>query len=614
MIVYSNQSVDLTLLVTDMEGSTRVAARVGDAFAQVQQQYSLIIHAIISEHGGEVIEAAGDRFINILSNTEQALRAAIAIQRVVKEHEWPNNVSVRLRIGIHWGQVIFSDGKYIGLEVLRAAHICKAAHGEQILLSKQLVDQLTTTSVADLKIHSLGEFILRDFDDSIGLYQLDVPDLKVKFPLLRTASVAPSIAVLPFYNLNEGNQVDYLGLGIAEEIINSLSKNTDIRVVARASTFGVNRIRNIKELGELLNTSAILEGNVRKENGVIHVSAELIDVKTGADMWIKNFKLDKSKFVSVHREIAQEVIASLVNTPESVSSSPATTNHTQNIQAYEYYLKGNRFYYQHSLQNIQFARQMYQNAMQIDRNYALAYCGLSDCYAYLFMHDNRSEDNQKKAVEFSEKAIELDDTLAQAFVSNGVALSLKEEYDGAEAAFEKAVNLDPLLYEAQYQYARMAFNQGDLMKASIHFETASAIRQDDYQALLLNGQCYDGLGLKEKSIETRINGVKIAEEVLQLNPGNVRALYMGANGLVALGERQKGLEWLQSALMLDPKDSMMLYNAGCIYALCKMVEEAISCMEQAFRHGLSQKQWYLNDTNLDILRDDPRFQKLLDAM
>jgi adenylate cyclase len=307
----------------------------------------------------------------------------------------------------------------------------------------------------------------------------------------------------------------------------------------------------------------------------------------------------------------------LVTKDVKATASDIQETQTENIEAYDAYLKGNKFYYQYSLQSIQFARQMYQHAMQLDRTYALAYCGLANCFSYLFMHHSRSEENLMNAEKFSKKAIELNSSLATAYSAYGLALSLRENYEESEKAFEKAVSLEPLLFEAQYQYGRMEFNRGDLLKAAVQFEAASRIRQDDYQTLLLNGQCYDTLGNIEKAIETRIKGVKIVEEVLQLNPGDVRALYMGANGLVALGghdKRRQGLEWLQRALTLEPKDPMLLYNAGCIYSLCDMSEEALNCLERAIETGLTQKAWYEHDSNLDVLRDNPHFQKLLDSL
>jgi TolB-like protein/Tfp pilus assembly protein PilF len=444
---------------------------------------------------------------------------------------------------------------------------------------------------------------------------LDAPGLKVNFPLLRAESASPSIAVLPFYNMNEDLRGDYLGLGIAEEIISSLGKTPGLQVLARAATFGVNPMRNIKELGEVLNAEVVLDGTLKKDEDKIYITAELTDIKSGDNVWVKKYDRNADEVLAIQDEIIRDVIATLVSGEEEKAPvRDVQTIQTHNVEAYENYLRGNKFYHQYSLQSIQFARQMYQHALQLDRTYALAYCGLADCYSYLFMYSAQSGENLQKAEEFSIKAIKLNPELAEAHSSYGLALSLKENFEASEQAFEKAINLDPMLYEAYYQYGRMLFSHGDLLKAAVHFEASSRIRQDDYQALLLNGQCYDSLGFEDKALETRIQGVKIAEEVLELNPGNVRALYMGANGLVVLGEKKKGLEWLQRALTLEPDDPMLLYNAGCIYSLCKMPDEALNCLERSTKTGLTQKSWYENDSNLDILREMPRFKEMLDSI
>lgn len=611
----SDQHLDLALLYSDIEGSARLAARLGNLYAGVLDKHNTIFRALLQLHKGQIIQSTGDGFFVVFKNPEAAVRAAIAIQQSINHYKWPEQDPVRIRLGLHWGQVISTKETFTGIEVHRTLRICRAAHGEQIILSQSLVDKLRGKHVEDLNLHKLGEYLLKDFKESLILYQLDAPGLKTNFPLLRAESASPSIAVLPFYNMNEESRGDYLGLGFAEEIISSLDKIPGLQVLARAATFGVNPMRNIKELGEVLNAEFVLDGTLKKEKDKIYITAELTDIKSGNNVWVKKYDRGAEEVLAIQDELTRDIIAAL--TKGEVEETPLRdiqTVQTQNIEAYENYLRGNKFYYQYSLQSVRFARQMYQHALQLDRTYALAYCGLADCYSYLFMYSEQSGENLQKAEEFSKKAIKLNPTLAEAYTSYGLALSLRGNFEASEQAFEKAIDLDPMLFEAQYQYGRMLFSHGDLLKAAVKYEAARRIRQDDYQALLLNGQCYDSLGFEEKAVETRIQGVKIAEEVLELNPGNVRALYMGANGLVALGEKKKGLEWLQRALTLEPDDPMLLYNAGCIYSLCEMPDEALNCLERSVKTGLTQKSWYENDSNLDILREIPRFQEMLDSI
>jgi tetratricopeptide (TPR) repeat protein len=137
------------------------------------------------------------------------------------------------------------------------------------------------------------------------------------------------------------------------------------------------------------------------------------------------------------------------------------------------------------------------------------------------------------------------------------------------------------------------------------------VNPQDYQAPLLMAQIYSDLGENEKATASRLRGINAAEAKLTLNPDDTRALYMGANGLVALGEFEKGLEWANQALAIDPEEPMVLYNVACVQSLSKKYEEALDSLEKAVRSGLTQKNWLEHDSNLDPLRKSPRYKKLI---
>ncbi len=181
----------------------------------------------------------------------------------------------------------------------------------------------------------------------------------------------------------------------------------------------------------------------------------------------------------------------------------------------------------------------------------------------------------------------------------------------AETAFETAVRLDPNLFEALYFHARHCFAAGRPEQAARLYEAAMTVRPEDYQPPLLVAQSYEDLGRPEDAAAVRRLGVRIAQEHLKLNPDDARAVYMAANGLAALGEREQALEWAERARAMRPRDSMVLYNIGCIYSLLGAVDEALSCLEGAVDNGLTLKGWFLHDSNLDPLREHPRFHDLL---
>jgi len=148
-------------------------------------------------------------------------------------------------------------------------------------------------------------------------------------------------------------------------------------------------------------------------------------------------------------------------------------------------------------------------------------------------------------------------------------------------------------------------------KAIEHYEKASEVNPHDYQAPLLVAQIYSDLGHEEEAEASRRRGIRIAQSRLRLNPDDVRALYMGANGLVAVGEIETGLQWARQALEMDPDEPMVLYNVACIQCLAGRCEDALASLERAVRSGLTQKGWLEHDSNLDPLRNHPRYQALI---
>jgi serine/threonine protein kinase/tetratricopeptide (TPR) repeat protein len=424
-----------------------------------------------------------------------------------------------------------------------------------------------------------------------------------------------SIAVLPFADMSPLKDQDYFCEGIAEELISGLTKIGDLHVVARTSAFKFKDSgMDIREIGRQLNVETILEGSVRKSAETLRITAQLINVADGFHLWSGTYDRKMEDIFAIQDEISASIVEALrlTLTPEERQSIQAPA--TRDVRAYDYYLRGRRFYDQFRRKGIEIALEMFTLAIQHDPEYALAYAGIADCCAFLFLYAERSEASLKKADETSLKALELDPEIAQAHASRGQVLTLSKRHEEAEAEFEAAIRLGPRLFEAYYYYARDCFAQGKIEKAVTLYEKASEISPDDYQAPLLVAQSLDQLGKHEEATEVRRKGIQIIEGRLRAEPGDVRALYLGANGLVALGEIEKGLEWAHLAQVIDPGEPMVLYNVGCIYSMAGKLTEALDCLERAARAGLSQKEWYEHDTNLDPLREMPRFKALLETL
>jgi adenylate cyclase len=422
----------------------------------------------------------------------------------------------------------------------------------------------------------------------------------------------PSVAVLAFSDISLEKDQEYFCDGIAEDIINSLAHVKNLRVAARTSSFAFKgKAEDVRTIGKKLGVEAVLEGSVRKAGHRLRITAQLISVEDGYHLWSERYDRELKDVFAIQDEISRSIAATLKITLSPKEKSAIGRVPTTDLQAYDFYLRGKQFFYQYKRKGIEFALQMFSHAIEIDPTYARALAGIADCSSFLYMYAGSHPEHREQADAASQKAINLNPESPDAHASRGVALSLKGAYDQAESEFETAIRLDSRLYEAYYFYARAAFAQGKLEKAIELYEKASEANPHDYQAPLLVAQSYADLGRSVEAEAARRRGIQIAEARLKLNPDDARALYMGANGLVALGEFERGLEWARQALAMDPDEPMVLYNVACIQSLAGRVEDAIDSLERAVRNGLTQKGWLEHDSNLDPLHQNPRYHALI---
>jgi len=427
----------------------------------------------------------------------------------------------------------------------------------------------------------------------------------------QAAGAAKSIAVLPFVNMSADPENEYFTDGIAEEIINALSKVQALRVASRTSAFAFKgKSEDIGEIGRKLKVATVLEGSVRKAGNKLRVTAQLVNVADGYHLWSERYDRQLEDVFAIQDEIAENIVRALRVVLSEEEKRAIEQAPTTDIEAYDYYLRGRQFFHQFRRTGIQFARRMFERALEADPSYAPAYAGAADCCSFLYMYWDASKANLEGADLYSRKALELAPELAEAHASRGFAVSLSRQYEEARREFETAIRLNPKLYEAHYFYARACFQEGKLDEAVRHYEEASRVRPEDYQAFLLMQGPLNGLGRKAEAQAALRSGLRVAEKHLELNPDDARALYLSAGALVQLGERERGLEWARRAFTIDPEDSGVLYNVACVYALVGQTDDAIGCLEKAIQNGFGHREWLENDSDLASLRGDPRFEAL----
>jgi adenylate cyclase len=421
-----------------------------------------------------------------------------------------------------------------------------------------------------------------------------------------------SVGVAPFADLSPEQDQAYFCEGIAEEITTALSRIAGLRVASQMPGPGPRKSTpGTKELGRRLGVAAILHGSVRKSGLRLRVSVRLLNCATGFQLWTEIYDRGVGDVFAIQEEIALHVAESLKITLTAKDEAALEKTPTRSAEAYDLYLRGRQYFYRFGPMDMECAIQLFTSAIQRDTGFAMAYAGLADCWSYLYLYSEPSDAVRDQAVWASGVAVDLDPESAQAHASRGLALSLDGRNTEAGEEFEAAIRIEPLLFEANYFFARHCFAAGNARRALELYECASRARPDDYQSPLLMAQIYDDLGRHSDARNARLRGIELAEERLKLYPDDARAVYMAANGMAALGQRERAAEWAGRAVAMRPGDSMLLYNVGCIYALLGRFNEALVALEEAVRNGLRQRELFERDSSLESLRGDDRFAVLM---
>jgi adenylate cyclase len=426
-------------------------------------------------------------------------------------------------------------------------------------------------------------------------------------------AAAPSVAVLPFEDMSASRDQAYLCDGIAEEILNRLSRIKTLRVASRTSSFRFRGMQvSTSRIGRELGVSAVLEGSVRKADGSLRITTQLVDAGNGFQLWSSSYDRKLEHIFDIQGEIAAHVAEALEVTLGARPDEECCQ--TTDVAAYDYYLKGQHYFRRWGTRNMAFAIQMFEKAVDIDPGYARAWAALADSYAMTCMYWDASEDHQEAADRASKKALELLPGLAESHVSRGLSHFVRGQNIEAIAEFETALRLDPELFDANYFYGRVRFQRGELDQAAELFEKAERIDEDDFQAPILLRQIYSSQGRMQAAREAARRGVDRAERHLELNPDDTRALNLGLGGYASLGEKEKALRFAERSLQLDGENPDTLYNVACGYALIGEPERSLECLERASMRGMAIAEWAANDSDLASLHELPRFHALLDKL
>ena len=423
------------------------------------------------------------------------------------------------------------------------------------------------------------------------------------------AAASKSVAVLPFANMSTDPENEYLADGIAEEIINALSKVRTLRVTSRAISFAMKGRRNdVAEVGRKLKVSTVLDGSVRRAGNRIRVSAELVNAADGAQLWAERYDREMEDVFAIQDDIAESIVRAL-RVILGDAERKALKARTPDIRAYEYYLRGTQ-YLDLRKKSLEYAREMFRRAVEVDPDYASAHAGLADCSSLMFLLFETNDEYVRQAELSSERALELEPDLAEAHHARGMAYSCRRDYPNANREFELSMALDPKFAETPVYHGRNLMWQGRTEDALRMFLVAVELRPEDYSSAAMVAMAYTTLGREADAEAARRRALKLMESRLELNPDDPRAWILAACQYGGMHDRARAEEAIRRALAIDD-DGMIHYNAACAHALLGDTYKAIDYLEEAVRRGWHHKEWLAHDPDFDFVRDLPRYQQVL---
>lgn len=423
-----------------------------------------------------------------------------------------------------------------------------------------------------------------------------------------------AIVVLPFDNISPDKDSDYFADGLTEELIANLSKLKNIRLVPRTTSMRYKGTsKDIKTIGRELGTRYILAGSVRKYQENLRITAELIDVDNDSQLWAETFKGRLADVFDIQERVSKEIVDALRLKLTPTEKIVLEKRSTLNAEAFDLYLRARDFLYRMTKSNIHFAIQLFQRAIEVDPRYASAYAGLSESYAYLYQYFERNKTLLDKAIEASLKALMYDSSLSEAYAALALAHYNRSSLGEATTAGEKAVELDSNNYTGIWILGRIYHNTDRDKEAVELYKRVIELNPDFYAAYIDLSAAYERLGKKDEYNKTIEKSAEAFPRYLALHPDDARAHIFLATTLVKLGRIEEAKFESARALELSPDDALMQYNGACFYARLNEKKTAIELLNKAIKTGWENYEWMKRDPDLDLIRNEPEYLKLIEG-
>jgi non-specific serine/threonine protein kinase len=420
-----------------------------------------------------------------------------------------------------------------------------------------------------------------------------------------------SVAVLYFENQSGSKEDEYLRDGITEDVITELSKIQGLNTFSRPTVLAFrDKPMTAAQVGQLLGAGFVLTGTVRRAGVRLRISAQLIDTRTDFTLWSERFDREMKDVFEVQDEMARKIAEALRVKLSPQELEALADKPTENTQAYDLYLRGKRYARRQTRQDVEFALQMFENAVVLDPSFALAYAACANACAMYYSIFTRDQIWIERAREASGRAVALRWDLPEVQVSQAWVLYAAGLYDEAVRMVKKAIERKRDCEGAYYLLFRGLFAAGRCQEVVDLSESAIEASGEDYNVYVPILNSLGSLGKEDLSLNMTRRFCAALENHLKQVPEDARArVLLGAN-YARLGREQDALRELQMAVTLRADESSILYNAACTYCRLNRKVEALDALRKAWDAGSRDPVWTRRDPDLLLLHGDPEFERL----
>ncbi|HYN08471.1 MAG TPA: protein kinase [Vicinamibacterales bacterium] len=433
-------------------------------------------------------------------------------------------------------------------------------------------------------------------------------------PSAGTKAAERSIAVLFFENLSGVKEDEYFRDGVTEDIITELSKIKGLNTFSRPTVLAFrDKPVTPAQIGQQLGAAYVLAGSLRRAGTRLRINAQLVDTRTDFPLWSERYDREMRDVFEVQDEIARKIAEALRITLSPQEQAAISAKPTDNLQAYDLYLRGKSYARRLTQQDLEFALQMFESAIGLDSRFALAYAGIANvCAQHHYRHGSGSG-WLDRARDAAEKAVSLQPHLPEAHVGRGWVFYANKQYEEAVTEARMAIAQKSDCEGVYYMLGRALFAAGRYQEIVEIADEAVRVSGSDYNIYVPIINALKALGKSDAEHHMNMRRTEALESHLREVPDDARARMQLAITFASLDRADDAMREANLATMLRPNEPTVLYNAACTFCMLARKPEALQALKKAWDAGFKDAVWARRDPDLAILHGEPEFERLYPA-